>query len=534
MTDSLVDFDDLPYKLEDGVPLRQSVLWNLQHKYYAEQGAEAWRNGQVPHYATSNPTVANSYAEIILAFRRDYILQSQLLESNLSPITICELGAGSGRLAYHIISLLDQAGLDANHPTFRYVLTDFSESNLDAWRQQPKFQALFERGVLDLALLDVSNTERLELQASGKIIAAGSLETPLIVIANYLFDSIPQDLYYFDRGQTRRCMISLATNLDPKTTATSELVASLQAQYSVHPIPEILSEENAQQKILAEYRKNLSDTYLLFPSVALDCVERLKSFSKSGMLLLTADKGDHSLSDLQGQQQPALVKHGSFSYTVNYHAFAMFCTMNGGVALFPQGAKAGVSFGSLIMTDSADSYRETRSAYQRTVINAGPADFNTLARFLRHNMDEMTAEEVLSFIRLSHYDAHQLLRFLPRLADLTDSTSQATRSAAIEVIYKVWKMYLPLGETTDLANQIGRLLYELDEYKHALFFFSRSVELYGDNSITLYSMAACHYRLEEYEPAGTLLCIILQTDPEHEHAQELLDKCVAALTECRG
>ena len=59
------------YLLAKGQPFAQSLLWDIQQAYYANKGVQAWREDELPHYVTSNPRVANSYAEIVLACWRD-------------------------------------------------------------------------------------------------------------------------------------------------------------------------------------------------------------------------------------------------------------------------------------------------------------------------------------------------------------------------------------------------------------------------------------------------------------------------------
>jgi tetratricopeptide (TPR) repeat protein len=526
------EFEDLPYKLEANVPLSQSVLWDLQWRYYEEQGADAWRNGQVPHYATSNPTVANCYADIVLAFRRDYLRQARILESDCPQITICELGAGSGRLAYHTIRILDRLSEPAGDgkPAFRYVMTDFAQSNLDAWKANPKFRSFFERGLVDVALFDVRKTVDLELEISGERVTSGNLSAPIIVVANYLFDSVPQRLYYFDRQQTRECMVSLSAAADPETASTSELVASLKIQYTPNSIPELILSADKKQRLLATYQDVLTDSYVLFPSDALNCLDRLNSLSKSGMLLLTADKGDHSLNDLDRQSAPPLVRHGSFSFTVNYHAFEEYFAQAGGISLLPNSQGAGISFGAFIVTKNAERYRQTASKYRQNVLDSSPVDFRTLAGLVRKSIDDINIDEALSFVRLSHYDAYQMFRILPRILELRDDMSEAMRKDIVKVVDEVWDGYLPIGESTDLANHFGRLLYELDEYAAAITYFFRSIELYGDQTTTLFSLASAYYQTKDYAAGGSILCTILERDPEYITAQELLDKCVEGLS----
>ena len=76
----------------------EAPIWELQRTYYEELGMKAWNNDQVPQYITSNPMIATAYAEIIFGFLRDRADQGDLTET----VTILELGAGAGRLGYHV------------------------------------------------------------------------------------------------------------------------------------------------------------------------------------------------------------------------------------------------------------------------------------------------------------------------------------------------------------------------------------------------------------------------------------------------
>ncbi|MFW1950288.1 hypothetical protein ACG907_20660, partial [Acinetobacter bereziniae] len=95
----------------------------------------------VPHYVTSNPTIANAYAEMALAFWRD----RQRLAPQSGPLTICELGAGSGRFAFYFLRRLESLCAEADVPpqAFRYVLTDAADANLAFWRSHPCFEPFF-------------------------------------------------------------------------------------------------------------------------------------------------------------------------------------------------------------------------------------------------------------------------------------------------------------------------------------------------------------------------------------------------------
>jgi tetratricopeptide (TPR) repeat protein len=517
------------YILESRQPFSSSLIWRLQGRYFAERGVEAWRQGEVPHYVTSNPTIANAYAEIAFAFRRDR--QRLACADESGPLTICELGAGSGRFAFHFLNrlgqLCEQEGMALE--SFRYVLTDVAESNLAFWRRHRRFQDFFARGVLDIAAFDVMRSDALELQASGGRIEGGGLPGPLMVLANYLFDSVPQDLFHLQDGSISRCLASLAVQDNPETLDAAALLATLQIHYDDEPLAGRAYEQAWLQGLLDEYRHSLRDTHLLFPAAGLRCLDRLAALSPHGLLVLSADKGMHRRAALDGRPPPGLVRHGSVSLPVNYHAFTRFCEQRGGLALIPTSHHHSICVTGLVLLAQPERYRETRNAYRRTVREFGPDDFYTITKQARQHLAQLSAADILAYLRLSHHDSHQFGRYLPRLRELAPDFDAATKEDVADAVDRVWDLYFPLGEELDLANGIAGLLYEMDDYPRALTFFRRSIEIYGRDTGTLFNMAACHHLLGQDAPAAALLRDVIERDPENREAAALLARLGTAL-----
>jgi hypothetical protein len=428
----------------------------------------------------------------------DFWRDRNRLASAAEPLTICELGAGSGRLAFHFLTrlarLCEQSGVEP--ASFRYVLSDNSARNLEFWRTHARFQPFFARGLLDLAAFDIESSSELALQLSGRTIAAGSLERPLVAIANYVFDSIPQDLFHIDQGECRECLVSLALDEKPSALGAAELLERVVCRYESRPAAQPAYPEPWLQELFAGYRHALADTHLLFPAPGLRCLQRLRALSREGLLLLSADKGDHRLSALQGRAPPGLVRHGSFSLHVNYHAIKAYCERSGGLALFPGARHNSVNISACLMVERAADHRETRRAYERQVQDFSPDDFYTIATHARAAIAQMSVVEILAYLRLGHYDAHQFGRYLPRLIELAPRLERDQHRAVSEAVDRVWDLYFPLGERLDLADSIARLLYEMDDYAHALGYFQRSIDIYGPNEATLANMETCRRLLE--------------------------------------
>lgn len=481
------------YLLENEQVFAKSQLWEMQRHYYESMGVEAWRRGEVPHYVTSNLRMADSYAEIVFAFYRDL----QRLAPSEEPLTICELGAGSGRFAFHFLSRLGRLCEQSQVPmtAFRYVLTDLAPSNLAFWQGHPRFAPYFDAGVLDVALFDVAKSRRLQLRRSGETIMAGGLHRPLVVIANYLFDSVPQDLFYINEGRCEECLVTLYVRRDRPTPTVADLLAALECRLDNQRLAKPPYREAYLKRLLADYRRTLADSYLLFPATGLRCLHRLHALSRQGMLLLSADKGDHRLSSLQGRPAPDLVRHGSFSLNVNYHAFAAMCEREGGIALFPAAHHRSVNVGCLVMAPDAADHDQTLAAYRRTVQEFSPDDFFSITKHAQAHIETMSIEDIVAYLRLSLHDGHQLARYVPRLIELAPTMGPYDRDAVIAAAEKAWELHFPLGEEMDLADLIAHLLDAMNEDARAITFFERSNAVYGERASTLRNIAACYRRL---------------------------------------
>ena len=140
--------------------LSQSLLWQIQRHYFQNNGLKAWREDIVPHWISSNAVMSRAYGQIVLGYWRDWLtaVNPHTIDQE-QPFYIIELGAGSGRLAYHFLHhflpLLAQSPL-ANL-SFKYVMTDFVPEILDFWQSHERLRPWLEAGVLDLALFDVAD-----------------------------------------------------------------------------------------------------------------------------------------------------------------------------------------------------------------------------------------------------------------------------------------------------------------------------------------------------------------------------------------
>ncbi|MBC8080332.1 MAG: SAM-dependent methyltransferase [Gorillibacterium sp.] len=498
----------------------EAPIWQLQRSYYQEQGLKAWQNEEVPQYITNNPMIAMAYAEIIFGFLQD----RTILGFGSEPVMILELGAGSGRLAFHILQELGKLReyADIPLPPFRYVMSDFVEKNIAYWQQHQSLLPFVQQGILDFALFDAVHDTELHLTQSGTVIRPNDLQQPLLVVANYFFDSIPQELIYVGDGEIYECRVSLQNLAEVDEHNAPIPLEKVVPEYHYQRATEYEQESYPYRDVIELYKHKLEDSHILFPTIGLACLDRLHQLSQAGFLLLTADKGDHRLENWEFAEPPKLIHHGSFSLTANYHAIQHVFEQKGALTYFTTHHYKNLNVGCILMLHDPTSHTNTRLAYRRFVDRFGPDDFFSLKQWFDEHLEQMELPQICSFWRLSGYDAQLFLQSKKRIIDLLSSCSEEDMHDLRHGIQSMWTGYYPMEEKHDLALDCGVLLFQMDLFEAALSFFEKSPNVNQASPDILYPMAVCCYEVGLEEAAQGYLLQALAIEPKHEEALSLL------------
>ncbi|MBG9733370.1 tetratricopeptide repeat protein [Paenibacillus alvei] len=501
----------------------EAPIWDLQRAYYEQLGLKAWNNDQVPQYITSNPMIAAAYADIIFGFLQDRAGQ----EDSSEPVMILELGAGAGRLAFHILhklcELRDYAGISL--PPFRYIMTDLAAKNVEGWMKHPALQPYVEQGVLDFATFDAVHDSELNLAISGEYIRAGEMKQPLLIVANYFFDGIPQELLYVGEGSIYECDVLVESTLDDNSLTPSEALENMTLTYEHRRASEYEEEAYPYRDVIALYQQELEDSHILFPEVGLTCLERLNALSQKGYLLLTADKGDHRIENWKFAEPPEIIHHGSFSLTANYHAIQYVLEQRGALSLFPSHHYKDINVGCFFMLENPMKYVNTRLAYRQGIERFGPDDFFSLKVWVDRHLDTMDLQHILAFWRLGGYDAEFFIQSAKQISNRLPEASDEEKLDIQQGIHAMWSAFYVMEQRYDLALDAGIVLFEMGMYEDAKLFLETSVQNDEEEPVAtvLFCLAICCYELGQEAQALTYTREALVLEPDHEEALELLN-----------
>src|SRR5689334_710270 len=518
--------------LETSVPLSQSVIWRLQSDYYAQRGLKAWTEGQVPSYITNNPFIAEIYAEIVTGFLGDCMEPAQRESrppSAENPLRILELGAGTGKFSYlflrKITALLQAKNIAPQ--ILRYRMMDCSESLLAEWRANRYLAEFVESGILEFQLHHAGADNTSVLTGGHSTESEKHSKGPLVVIANYFFDSLPQDAFIIADGQISEALVTTSTNTSQAASGSEERsmpqLSGLQLSFKNAPVAPDRYADKSWNSILEHYRTQVPAATVLFPCAALQLLQQLGQSSDGRMLVLAADKGftrEEDFALLQGP--PELTFHASnhcFSQQVNFDAVARYFYGIDGHVLFPQKRFSSLNICGFLARRPGDEFPAARKTYEQALAVFGPDDLFALMSWLDPHLEEVSIAQAMAVLRLTRWDTTALLRLFPMIARQVRGLS-AGRIDLRNAVLRTWANHYPLVPAENLlAFDCGVILLELQFFAEALSMFKASEQALGRSAATSYNLGLCAQGLGKPAEALAFMTEACNLDPSFEPAR---------------
>ncbi len=549
--------------LEDYKTCRESHLWKLMMSFYDRKGVESWSQGIVPHFITSNTFIGKSYAKVLHGFLRDSMAKGANMPVDpTKPLYIIELGTGSGKFSFFMLKALEEMQAVCDFPLQKivYVMTDFTESNFKFWRDHPSLKGYFDRGILDAAIFDAVNDDKLTLWKSGEVLDVKSCENPICIVANYLFDTLYHDIFQVDKAGLKEGLISVGSKSpqepDPLEPA---IIGRLDNRYKyVSCEPDYYADEDGDEAVMRRmlnwYKEHFKDTpegaSLLVPIGAMRALRRLAKLSGGRALVISGDKGNNNPDQFVGLVDPHIAVHGSFSLMVNYHAIGAYFTLKGGFALHNLqeeaslkcssfvldentfGANAGVQEDKAWLGDSlsrtdkerAKLYPHFTQAFHDHIDQFGPNDFFVLQKCLKEDCTGLALRSAVALLKLSDWDPDVFFKFRDVILNHAPTCGKKLHNDLVRGIPRVWDNYYLMDLDKDIAFEIGRFYYGIRDYTNALWYYTESSRTVGEHHVTFHNQGLCHYSKNNLEVALVNFRKALSMNQDYEKARSWVEK----------
>lgn len=518
----------VPFTLEQGKRLSDSAIWELGRGYFDDQGQQAWTTKTVPCDITSSPFIASCAARLVLSYLRDCVqgrhLGSPCAIDPEKPVYIVELASGSGRYSYlflkKLLQLKDASSLKSLQ--VRFVMTDFTLKNIHAWMDQPWLKPFLERGVLDFARFDMEQSDRLELLRSGAVLHQGSLENPLVVLANYAMCVVRHDLFRTSGGELQEGLLTVTSR---KAASFEEVelrrINELNLDFRYQKIDKLSGyyENPDFERILSHYQANLPDQSFLFPTGAIRCMERMVNLAGGRLMMLLADIAAVLESELKIQPRAKPLRfYGSPVADVNFHALQQYCRNLGGQTAATSQRGLSLKLAAFFFGGGErgqELFADTLLEFQETVESFGPSNLENLSSAFSQR--DLVLGQLLELLRLTQWDPMVYLACGQALPGQVFFAKQSILEEFRHGLEKLWENFHPLSG--DLPFELGRAYLALGLTDEAIRFCELSIQMFGDHPATRFNLGLCHYRREDLSAALDAFAKAIEQRPDFPRAE---------------
>jgi tetratricopeptide (TPR) repeat protein len=380
------------------------------------------------------------------------------------------------------------------------VMSDITPANLEFYEQHHALQPFIKAKLIDFALWNMETTAPIKLKNAGLELNPETLVNPLILLANYLFDTLSHDAFHIKESQLYELQLSLKT---PAANLKGEQVQNLEkieTAYDLRAIEPNYYDDPHLDAPLKLYQQELVDTSLLYPIGSMRALQRLSKLAKGKLLVLSTDKGYSTLDALDHHNHPTLSFHGSFSLMVNFHALSLFCEAQDGDA-FLQSTRKGIKTSCFSLGLKLADLPQTQAALERNLEAFSPGDYFIVHRRVSDSYESCELDFLAAHLHLTRWDPHMYLKMKNRLISLVPNADRDTLAFMAQHMPTLAANYYFLPQSECILFEIGVFFHALKAYEEAIGYYELSHEFIGEQFSLWYNIGLCWYSLDEKEQA---------------------------------
>jgi hypothetical protein len=490
-----------------------SPIWEQQPDVFKEQGVDSYTEANSSFWATSNPTIANAYAELILSYINDYISQKGHTKDTPIPVNIIELGAGSGRFTYYLLNAIEHLLSFNTTPEchIQYHMTSLSPDHLRFWQQHEKLRPFFKEGQLNCHRFDVFNDGQLPFEVA---------QGPVILIANYFFDILPFDWFSVKNGAVSELLSSGA----PINDNGSIKISLSESPLNGSAVSSNYFDEPILNSLLDQHAQKLEDGHISLPVGGYRAILRLKEYIGDHMMIM-ADNGLCTAEEQKKYRVPSrlLATRDMYVFQVDMLCVKEFYSLLGGDGLVADIDYSPLDVSVYVSHMNPEDHPHLSKSYDSLFRNFGPVELlyyvSELERGLVNKTFKPTADWMFATLKLCKWDPYVFLMINSSLLIQFSETLPSVKAKFNDAIAHIWENYFHISLDDNVAFELGVLSASLGEFSQAISLFEFCIQNGQDSPNLHFNLGFCFYKLQKVGKALTHLNHTLRLDPGHDKAK---------------
>jgi SAM-dependent methyltransferase len=445
--------------------------------------------------------LAHRYTRVLLGWLRDLTALGQLSPGD--PLEIVELGCGTGRFTFHMLRALEEveASPVLHSLKWSYLATDISEKRLQSLTEKRPLKRFFSENRLHTTFYDVLNPD-----ASFENKPRG----PLVVIANYVLDSLPADCFRVQSGKLFETRIAL------REEDSGEGLEGISWDFSHHPIELPYYDDAELDEMLGACQGSGDSRTILLPTGAVRALRNLRKLTNRPLLILIADKTLEGSRDTAGNSSFLIELHGDshFSIPLDIEFLRKSIKASGGQMAFTSHGQEVIHLAACMYGVNDFDFLETRLSFRDEFEAASLTSALYTAARLREQVNVLSLHDHLAYLRAVHYDPSQWSSIFPLFFAKASTTPPELKRELIEALDKMAARWYPSVEGgLDMPFLIGCTYLHIGEAEKAQKQFADSMEEFGSRPAVLFQAGRAEFRLGERSKGASTARAAYRADP---------------------
>lgn len=479
--------------------MSESAIWPAQRQYFNHQGL-----GERPAVSMNCPKVARAYADSIVCYWCD-ALDAGVAQAD-ERFTILEIGAGQGEFIFHLIQCLLEAQELGDLPAieWRCLVTDFSQANVEFMRAHPQLRAFQNSGRLVVGWYDIESNGGILLEQE----TVDQLNNAPVVIANQLMQSLPQDLFFIDKGQLYEGQVSVLCNFHEEYCFNANApFDGLALKYRWQKIDSASWLERDQQHLLEQTVHVAKHGVVLFPSAATRAIDNIRTLCGEQLLFLCADYGTASEFSVRTATEPHWHVNGNFALPVNFNILEQVAEVGNGLSWSAQVNDDGLIFHGQLYSPVKHYFGGFQSEFIKQFYRCSPDLYlSQLHTGISANIN-LSESALLAKLADSGFDPQFFIEWYPQIARVIQQLSRHEMVRWRQAIEHVWQNYFlttVLQQDHVFLNTVMISALDLKHWSLAKQLGDMLLELGLEDSTSLYHLGLACLQMGQWQSAADL------------------------------